>query len=109
MLHRLVVRKANLSEKIKTQKGKYHNPYCKVNLPVEYAPVVGLVRNAQEFQTKCDFDEAEYNLHRIEPAASALFELLQKGREESENGERKCKCKREGKHGDHRSPELALS
>ena len=71
--------------------------------------MVGLVSNAQELEAKRNLYETEYNLHGIEPSAAALFELLQKGREESENGERKCKCKREGKHGDHRSPELALS
>ena len=63
MLYRLVVRKTNLSEQIQSQKGKYHNPDCKVNLPVEYAPVVGLVSNAQELEAKRNLYETEHDLH----------------------------------------------
>ena len=77
MLHRLVILKADLAEKIKTEKGEYNDPYCKINLSVKNAPMVGLICYAEEFKTKGHLYESKYDLHSVKPATSALLEFLQ--------------------------------
>ncbi len=63
MLHRFIMRETYLAEQIKSEKGEHHNPYGKVNLPVEDTPVVCLVCNAEEFESERDLHEAENDLH----------------------------------------------
>ena len=62
MLDRFVVLETDLSKKIEPEKSEYYDPYCKVYLSVEDAPVVCLVCNAEELQSEGDLDESENNL-----------------------------------------------
>ena len=108
MLYWFVVLESDLAEKIEAEKSEYHNPYSEIYLSVENTPMVGLVSDAEELESERDLDESEHDLHRVEPSAAALLELLEKRRGECKYGERKGKCDRECKHGHHRLPELAL-
>ena len=63
MLYRLVMCEAYLSEQIQTKKCEHYNPYCKINLSVEDAPVVSLVGNAEELESESDFNESEYDFY----------------------------------------------
>ena len=82
MFHRLVIGKPDLSNEIKSQERKYHNPDCKIYFSVEYAPVVCLVCDAEELKTEGKFHKTENHLYGVEPASSAFLELLQEGRRE---------------------------
>ena len=77
MLNWLICLKTDLTKKIETKKREHCNPDCKVNLPVKNSPVICLVSNAKELKSKSNLDESENNLHRVQPASAALFELLQ--------------------------------
>ena len=67
MLQRGVIRKADLSEKVQTQKCEDDNPDCKIDFPVQKTPVVGLVGNAQELESKSHFNESQHYLHGVQP------------------------------------------
>ena len=55
--------KTNLAKQIETHKSKYYNPDCEINLSVEDTPMVCLVSNAEELESKCNLYESKYNLH----------------------------------------------
>ena len=78
MLDRFVMGESDLSEEIETEQCKDNDPDCKVNLSVENAPVICLVSYAEELETECKLYETKHNLHRVEPSATALSELLEK-------------------------------
>ena len=67
MLQWGVIRKADLAEKVQTQKCEDDNPDCKIDLSVQKTPVVGLVGNAQELESKSHFYESQHNLYRVQP------------------------------------------
>ena len=106
LFHLLIVRKADLPEQVEAQQGEDHDPDGEVHFPVQQAPVVGLVRDGEELEAESDFHEAHHDLHGVQPGAALHF--LQELREQSEDGEGEGEGHREGKHGDHRRPELAL-
>ena len=62
MLDRFVVLETDLSKKIESEKSEYNDPYCKVYLSVEDAPVVCLVCNAEELQSESYLYKTENNL-----------------------------------------------
>ena len=96
------------AEEVEAQEGENHNPNGEIHLTVEQPPVIGLVGGAEELHSKCELYEAQHNLHRAEPVAAALLELLNQGREEGKQGEWKREGDGERKHGHHRCPEFAL-
>ena len=63
----------------------------------------------EELEAKGNLDEAEHNLHAVEPRAGFALHLLKERREHRENGERQGEGHGKGQHRDHRSPELTLS
>ena len=67
MLQRRVIRKADLAQKVQTQKCEDDNPDCKIDLSVQQTPVVGLVSNAQELESKSHFYESQHYLHGVQP------------------------------------------
>ena len=67
--------------------------------------MVGLVGYAEELETEGELDEAEYHLHRVEPAA-ALGQFVEQRGEERQDGERQGESYREGEHRDDGLPEV---
>ena len=106
MLDLVVSLEPDLAQKVEPEEGECHDPDGEVDFPVEDAPVVGLVGNAEELESECHFNESENYLHGIEPASA--LELLEQGREHCENRERQGECHREGQHCHHRCPEFTL-
>ena len=58
--------------------------------------MVGLVGYAEELETEGELDEAEYHLHRVEPAA-ALGQFVEQRGEERRDGERQGESYREAR------------
>ncbi len=102
-----IVFETQFSKQVEAQEGEYHNPKGKVYLPVKDAPVICLVRRAEELESQRQFNESKDNLDTVQPSA-ALWQVLQKAWEKSQEGERKGECNGEGQHCDHRCPELSL-
>ena len=86
------------------KEAEHHYPDCKIDLTVEESPVIGLVRDAEEFESKCHLDESEHYLDAVQPAAA--LHLLEEGREHCQDGEGEGEGHAESQHGDHRSPEF---
>ena len=93
------------SYQVESQQGEYRYPQGEVDFTVEDAPVVGLVGYAEELETEGELDEAEYHLHRVEPAA-ALGQFVEQRGEERQDGERQGESYREGEHRDDGLPEV---
>ncbi len=108
MLHRIVILEPQLAEKIESQKRERDDPYSQINLPVEQSPVIGLVCDTEELEAKCYLDEAQDDLHAVQPRAGLTLHLLQKRREHRQNRERQGEGDGERQHSDHRGPELTL-
>ena len=106
--HVAVVREFDFSEQIESQQREGHDPYGQIDLAVEQSPVVGLVGDRKELHAEGDFDEAQHDLHRVEPAA-ALRQFLEHRGEEGEDRKRQGECHRECEHRDDRTPEFARS
>ena len=58
-----------LPEQVKSHHEENNNPERQIDFPVEDMPVIRLVGNAQEFKSERQFQEAQDDLHRIEPSA----------------------------------------
>ena len=91
----VIMSELELAKKVETEEGKYYNPDGEIYFSVEESPVICLVCHAEELESECYLDESHYDLHCIEPAATALSQILEKRREESKECERKGECKLE--------------
>ena len=63
MLYFLVIFETNLSKKVESKHGEHHNPDCKIDLPVENAPAIGLVGYRKEFESESYLYESEDYLY----------------------------------------------
>lgn len=65
ILNVTVVRELDFAQQIQTQESKYNNPNAQINFSIEDSPMVGLIRNAQEFQCECQFHEAQNHFYAV--------------------------------------------
>ena len=63
MLYRLIALETDLAKEVKAEKSEHYYPYSKIYFSVEDTPVVSLVSDAEELQTKGDLYKAEYYLY----------------------------------------------
>ena len=99
--------KTNLTQEVKAQQGKTNYPDSQIDFPIQ-DPVVHLICGTEELQPQGYLYESQHYFHTVKPA-SALRQLVQKGREEGEDSERKGEGYAESQHRNHRSPEFPLS
>ncbi len=107
MLHLVVSLEPDLAQKVEPEKGECHNPDGEVYFPVENAPVVGLVGNAEELESEGNLNESQNHLDGVEPS-SALWKILQQAWHKGKYCEWQGKCSGEGEHCYDWLPNFAL-
>ena len=63
MLNRFVALETDFSKEVEAEKSEYHDPDGKVYLSVKDTPMICLVGDAEELQTKRYLDESKHNLY----------------------------------------------